>query len=817
MQKFIEAIYLDGKKVLYNFRNFRTNNLESYTKVTTWRDGTPMDMSKVDDVLYKVNEEGEFFKKNGLYVNNIIECTEFGIDGNSGISYSSQLKTAIESANGKKIIFEKGKTYEFDEEIITESPINIDGNGAKFVLKNPLDAQFHTLFRQSIPKAATEYDVVDITFDADFTGRTLIQINGDLDIKQGTLLKIFSHDLVTNPNHDLLVSYMGEWITVADFYKEDGNTFVWLQSEMYYNYQTTIKIVIFPIVTLNIENVRFECSGRGRLALIDRGSFSTFRRIVTHRTTNSVVTFFGCYMPKFIECDTLFSEDAIGGAGATGTRGYGVDDRACYGMIVKECSFFNQRHGYTTNGEQSDATDYTLSGGCRSAQIVHNNFDFCQYAIDTHAIGLDIVFESNIVTNSNWAIQNRSLGLVIRNNTIRSSRAILTYANTCEGMLVEGNKFELTSRNYTKNDYIYSLPHATSTKKGTINVFGNEFRNGRGFQLNNITMNFRHNPFVESTNKTDLYPIFRLFGSVVRCEGNYFVHRATSSLNVTLENSQFYGFDNSMEVIGSGTTINRIARPDSGSDNVIIWKGAKYYSQEGPTLGQAVVLEGSGTFSKVQVDWKYISGSTRNDSNYSVLSMGVGGTTSDIDINGRITNISDEEIIIRIPTTNITTDLDFTGLTLAPSVLEGQKLTIFNDSQFQFKMPSLGLGSNIINPGESITYMNHRFVGWKIHQNIHEIQEKSSGATSYNFVAGDQNRYMRLTGAAGTTTIPNNVFRNGDVIQGEVENHPRTFAITGTLRKKAGFDSIVVPSGYFRIVFKAPDNVLLSGDLQPTV
>lgn len=64
MQKHIRSTYTGGAVVLSNWRNNLTDLDETYTKTSIWWDGSAMNMDKVDEFLYVVNSEGEFFRKN---------------------------------------------------------------------------------------------------------------------------------------------------------------------------------------------------------------------------------------------------------------------------------------------------------------------------------------------------------------------------------------------------------------------------------------------------------------------------------------------------------------------------------------------------------------------------------------------------------------------------------------------------------------------------------------------------------------------------------------------------------------------------------
>jgi hypothetical protein len=129
-QQFIETLFEDGTTLLSNIRNQFTNEIETYSKVTTWHDGSTMNDSKVDGFVY-VKKGSDYFFKN--YIGSLL-FSWFPLNVPNHTIY---IKAAIKACkSGGKIIFPEKMDLKISDFIHIDKEIEIDFSGCTLKVVN---------------------------------------------------------------------------------------------------------------------------------------------------------------------------------------------------------------------------------------------------------------------------------------------------------------------------------------------------------------------------------------------------------------------------------------------------------------------------------------------------------------------------------------------------------------------------------------------------------------------------------------------------------------------------------------------------------
>ena len=102
-----------------------TKDNVNYEEVTTWHNGTPMDDTKVDNIIYRKKGDKYYHRK----YEGAINVKWFGAKGSGSVNDRPAIQKAIDSAmSGETIIFPAGR-YLITSPLIINKPLIIEGNG----------------------------------------------------------------------------------------------------------------------------------------------------------------------------------------------------------------------------------------------------------------------------------------------------------------------------------------------------------------------------------------------------------------------------------------------------------------------------------------------------------------------------------------------------------------------------------------------------------------------------------------------------------------------------------------------------------------
>lgn len=428
MQKFIEAIYPDGDKVLYNWRNRFTNQLESYTKVTTWHDGIAMDVSKVDDFIYRMNEEGEFFRKN---ITGPIEAVHtFGnydpTNSASGNDDGVVLSALCEAVPDHSVIrLKRNKNYRIDTTIeLVDKTIFFDLNGSTLYQTSNAQLFKHTtnpdwiqpLVSGSVQNLAIA-GVGQVPYDY-----YRIEVDDMSNIKKGDIIKLISEDKIPGSKDadGTTIARMGECLNVVDVQEGYIYTNIPIQHTLYVTNPRVVKYGKSKIIIQNgqLSTIDADNGWSTALCIIEGSAFSEFRDISTLKSWGPVFELRGLYMPY---TENLFFKNAETQAGLR--VGYGIRDYACAYGSFNTIRASNVRHAYSTNQAflSDEATDQVFRYGRNQGSSINDGLaNSCTDAAwDTHQGAWDITFSNCSAFNGYPGASSQGSGFHIRGNKIR--------------------------------------------------------------------------------------------------------------------------------------------------------------------------------------------------------------------------------------------------------------------------------------------------------------------------------------------------------------------------------------------------------------
>lgn len=222
--------------------------------------------------------------------------------------------------------------------------------------------------------------------------RTIISYDSEydsIDIEEGDVLHITSDDIIPNRRYE---TFEGEFVVVKSAQHNQIELAGCLRPD--FVYETNVKLRKMCKNKLIIDGIQVR----------DDVDAST-------KETNSMILIKKLYRPKIINTCNIFSKNAfinirecygylIDNCNSEkqldidGYLGYGVTDSGCGFGILRNSTFKNCRHAFTTNSNTDGRgeTHYTVIENCRAIGTSSNSFD-------THENGYKIVFDSNTVNN----------------------------------------------------------------------------------------------------------------------------------------------------------------------------------------------------------------------------------------------------------------------------------------------------------------------------------------------------------------------------------------------------------------------------------
>lgn len=398
----------DGTTILDNYDRF-TDVPFNATKTTTWRDGTPMDDSKVDNAIYFKNTAslgGGYSRRSFEGVANV---RWWGAKGDGTTDDYTALQKALNS--GIPLELENGKTYVCNSALsVTDMDLVVDFNGAKIINKT---GNIRYLINHEVTPDAT-YNVTSIVLNGRYTD---ITISSTVVAEKGDVFKIFSADLVL-AFPDI---YKGEFInTDLVTYPTGSTTLIRIYKSLDFDYATNIRISKIKKFTCHLTDPKGDSISTTRACglLQMKGSFTP--TILNPRTTRvdwPLITVDACYCAFILNPVVDYVGDKLAGDGIAGAIGYGVNDNNSYGTKVIGGNLSNLRHSFTTNGGLTDLDDPRQYGESNGWYVAGVTAKGCQTALDCHPQGYNGVFHDCNVSNSGTACQARARDISFINIT----------------------------------------------------------------------------------------------------------------------------------------------------------------------------------------------------------------------------------------------------------------------------------------------------------------------------------------------------------------------------------------------------------------
>ena len=117
---------------IINFIDVNTGKDVNYIETTTWQDGSPMDDSKVDNIIY-MKKEGKYYVR--ILGTNEIDASDFGVVNDINIDSSTAIQRAVDYAIAKKVNLRLPQNCAVSKSIYIDRPVDGANFSDYFVIK----------------------------------------------------------------------------------------------------------------------------------------------------------------------------------------------------------------------------------------------------------------------------------------------------------------------------------------------------------------------------------------------------------------------------------------------------------------------------------------------------------------------------------------------------------------------------------------------------------------------------------------------------------------------------------------------------------
>lgn len=477
-QKYIRTDYADGSVVLSNIKDKFTGETISYNKVINFADGSPMDDSKCDGVIYR-KLGSEYFKRN---FTGAISVTWFGAKGDGitddtlaiqkAFDITSILKTTVNIPDG--IFMIKAHVDEYSGNyLINEGGVRLKNNTSLVMDKG--------CFLKAIPNDKRQYNILR-TYEASNVSISGGNILGDRNDHTDTGGE-WGYGLAITGSQNInirdvnITNCWGDGINLQVSYNNINNEYI------------------------NIENVLCDNNRRQGMSI----EYGRYIKVINSSFTNTKGTAPQCGIDiepwgEVAECQDI----TINGCYFNNNfaAGVAVNFPTLRNINIVNCKFecdnntFTNTHIYQT---YSGEFNQMVVSGCTFDGRA--NYDILQNAGDSTLIGN--TFKGVVRTDSLAAFHARKS--IIESNVFMPGSSILTQGDNNTEVIIKNNYFKQST---------------ITTINGKITVSGNTFEGSGGEVAVNI---FENTVKVLLTNNT-FKTVYRAVTnrSKLEASGNFF-------------------------------------------------------------------------------------------------------------------------------------------------------------------------------------------------------------------------------------------------------------------------------------------------------